>query len=82
MHNSVRLEFKCWCSKGVCSTNLFDCSTTASPTDARFKTTHQGKTALFLAIETNLLENASYLLNNGSSPDCLDNDEDSPLVIG
>lgn len=78
-HVSVSWELKCWC---VCSTNLFDCSTTASPTDAKFRTTRRGKTALFLAIEKGLLENASYLLDNGSSPDCLDSDEDSLLVIG
>ncbi|XP_058229006.1 dynein axonemal heavy chain 12 [Hemibagrus wyckioides] len=53
----------------------------ASPTDAKSRRTHRGKTALFSAIEKGLLENACYLLDNGSNPDCLDNDEDSPLVI-
>ncbi|XP_060766569.1 dynein axonemal heavy chain 12 isoform X2 [Neoarius graeffei] len=52
----------------------------ASTTDAKSRKTHQGKTALFLAVEKGLLENTCYLLDNGSSPDCLDNDEDSPLV--
>ncbi|XP_060766570.1 dynein axonemal heavy chain 12 isoform X3 [Neoarius graeffei] len=54
----------------------------ASTTDAKSRKTHQGKTALFLAVEKGLLENTCYLLDNGSSPDCLDNDEDSPLVTG
>ncbi|XP_053509033.1 dynein axonemal heavy chain 12 [Ictalurus furcatus] len=53
----------------------------ASSTDAKSRITHRGKTALFSAIEKGLLENACYLLDNGSSPDCLDHDEDSPLVI-
>lgn len=62
--------------------DIYDCFTTASTTDAKSRKTHQGKTALFLAIEKGLLENTCYLLDNGCSPDCLDNDEDSPLVIG
>ncbi|XP_027023613.2 dynein axonemal heavy chain 12 [Tachysurus fulvidraco] len=53
----------------------------ASPTDAKSRRSHRGKTALFLAVEKVLLENACYLLDNGSSPDCLDNDDDSPLSI-
>ncbi|KAM9444339.1 dynein axonemal heavy chain 12 isoform 1-T2 [Clarias gariepinus] len=53
----------------------------ASPTDAKFRKTHGGKTALFLAVEKSLLENASYLLDNGSSVDCQDNDENSSLVV-
>lgn len=73
----------------MCSINLlvkwiaiYACFATASPTDAKFRKTHGGKTALFLAVEKSLLENASYLLDNGSSVDCQDNDENSSLVVG
>lgn len=59
----------------------FICST-ASPEDAKHRKTHQGKTALFLAVEKGLLDNACFLLDNGSSPDSLDKEEDSPLVVG
>lgn len=41
-----------------------------------------GKTALFLAVEKGLLDNACFLLDNGSSSDSLDKEEDSPLVVG
>ncbi|XP_066529155.1 dynein axonemal heavy chain 12 [Hoplias malabaricus] len=53
----------------------------ASPTDAKHRRTHRGKTPLFLAVEKGLLDNACYLLDNGSSPDCLDGEEDTPLFI-
>lgn len=59
----------------------FICST-ASPEDAKHRKTHMGKTALFLAVEKGLLDNTFFLLDNGSSPDSLDKEEDSPLVVG
>lgn len=59
----------------------FICST-ASPEDAKHRETHGGKTALFLAVEKGLLDNACFLLDNVSSPDSLDKEEDSPLVVG
>ncbi|XP_007251595.3 dynein axonemal heavy chain 12 [Astyanax mexicanus] len=52
-----------------------------SPTDAKYNKTHRGKTPLFLAVEKGLLDNACYLLDNGSSPDCLDGEEDTPLML-
>lgn len=54
----------------------------ASPEDAKHRKTHRGKTALFLAVEKGLLDNACFLLDHGSSPDALDKEEDSPLVVG
>lgn len=59
----------------------FFCSS-ASPEDAKHRKTRQGKTALFLAVEKGLLDNACFLLDHGSSPDALDKEEDSPLVVG
>lgn len=59
----------------------FICST-ASPEDAKHRKTHMGKTAVFLAVEKGLLDNTFFLLDNGSSPDSLDKEEDSPLVVG
>ncbi|XP_064162168.1 dynein axonemal heavy chain 12 isoform X1 [Anguilla rostrata] len=52
----------------------------ASPPGAEQVRTLQGKTPLFLAVEQGLEENASFLLQKGSSPDSQDEDEDSPLV--
>ncbi|XP_010880394.2 dynein heavy chain 12, axonemal isoform X2 [Esox lucius] len=43
--------------------------------------TLRGKTPLFLAVEQGLIENATFLLENGSSPDCQDDEEDSPLIV-
>ncbi|XP_046882040.1 dynein axonemal heavy chain 12-like [Hypomesus transpacificus] len=43
--------------------------------------TPRGKSALHLAVEQGLLENAAFLLQKGCSLDCQDDEEDSPLVI-
>ncbi|XP_076850435.1 dynein axonemal heavy chain 12 [Brachyhypopomus gauderio] len=59
--------------------HILEITFTASPTDAKLRKTHRGKTALFLAVEQRLLDNVCYLLDNGSSPDCLDGEEDTPL---
>ncbi|XP_067287663.1 dynein axonemal heavy chain 12-like [Pseudorasbora parva] len=61
--------------------NILQITFTASPEDAKHRKTHRGKTALFLAVEKGLLDNACFLLDNGSSPDSLDQEEDSPLVV-
>uniref|UniRef100_A0A4W4FAJ7 SOCS box domain-containing protein n=1 Tax=Electrophorus electricus TaxID=8005 RepID=A0A4W4FAJ7_ELEEL len=60
---------------------ILEITYTASPADAKLKKTLRGKTALFLAVEEGLLDNACYLLDNGSSPDCLDGEEDTPLFV-
>uniref|UniRef100_A0A665VMH7 Ankyrin repeat and SOCS box containing 14a n=1 Tax=Echeneis naucrates TaxID=173247 RepID=A0A665VMH7_ECHNA len=44
--------------------------------------TLRGQTPLFLAVEQGLMENASFLLKHGSQPDCQDQDQDSPLLVG
>ncbi|KTG35932.1 hypothetical protein cypCar_00032830 [Cyprinus carpio] len=62
--------------------NILEITFTASPEDAKHRKTHRGKTALFLAVEKGLLDNACFLLDHGSSPDALDKEEDSPLVVG
>ncbi len=59
----------------------FFCSS-ASPEEAKHRKTRQGKTALFLAVEEGLLDNARSLLDHGSGADALDDEEDSPLVVG
>ncbi|XP_051769270.1 dynein axonemal heavy chain 12 isoform X1 [Ctenopharyngodon idella] len=61
--------------------NILQITFTASPEDAKHRKTHRGMTALFLAVEKGLLDNACFLLDNGSSPDSLDKEEDSPLVV-
>ncbi|KAK9966896.1 hypothetical protein ABG768_003982 [Culter alburnus] len=61
--------------------NILQITFTASPEDAKHRKTHMGKTALFLAVEKGLLDNTFFLLDNGSSPDSLDKEEDSPLVV-
>ncbi|RXN10202.1 ankyrin repeat and SOCS box 14 [Labeo rohita] len=61
--------------------NILEITFNASPEDAKHRKTHRGKTALFLAVEKGLLDNACYLLDHGSSPDTLDKEEDSPLVV-
>ncbi|XP_052425425.1 ankyrin repeat and SOCS box protein 14-like isoform X4 [Carassius gibelio] len=61
--------------------NILEITFTASPEDAKHRKTRQGKTALFLAVGKGLLDNACFLLDHGSSPDTLDEDEDSPLVV-
>ncbi|XP_030625548.1 dynein heavy chain 12, axonemal [Chanos chanos] len=42
--------------------------------------TARGETPLFLAVVSGLRENATFLLQNGCSPNCQNEDEDSPLV--
>ncbi|CAK6957358.1 dynein axonemal heavy chain 12 [Scomber scombrus] len=42
--------------------------------------TLQGETPLFLAVVHGLRENATFLLQNGSSPDLQNDEQDSPLV--
>lgn len=41
-----------------------------------------GQTALFLAAERGLTENAAFLLQRGADPDSRDQVQDSPLVVG
>nr|XP_055041069.1 dynein axonemal heavy chain 12 isoform X3 [Misgurnus anguillicaudatus] len=55
---------------------------TASHVELKDKRTRRGKTPLFLAVEKGFLDNACFLLDNACSPDSLDNEEDSPLVVG
>ncbi|KAK7884177.1 hypothetical protein WMY93_027300 [Mugilogobius chulae] len=52
----------------------------ASPPGAAQCRTLKGETALFLAIVHGLRENATFLLQNGSSPDTQNDEQDSPLV--
>ncbi|XP_077060321.1 ankyrin repeat and SOCS box protein 14 isoform X2 [Siphateles boraxobius] len=61
--------------------NILQITFTASPEDAKHRQTHRGKTALFLSVEKGLLDNACFLLENGSGADSLDQDQDSPLVV-
>lgn len=44
--------------------------------------TLRGQTPLFLAVEHGLIENASFLLKHGASPDIQDDNQDSPLFMG
>ncbi|KAJ7998909.1 hypothetical protein DPEC_G00209860 [Dallia pectoralis] len=53
----------------------------ASSENAEACRTLQGKSPLFLAVEGGHIENATFLLENGSSPNCQDDKKDSPLVI-
>ncbi|XP_012773896.3 dynein axonemal heavy chain 12 isoform X1 [Maylandia zebra] len=43
--------------------------------------TLRGQTPLFLAVEHGLIENASFLLKHGASPDIQDDNQDSPLFV-
>ncbi|XP_056324185.1 ankyrin repeat and SOCS box protein 14 isoform X2 [Danio aesculapii] len=61
--------------------NILQITFTASPEEAKHRKTHRGKTALFLAVEKGLLDNTFFLLDHGSSPDPLDKEEDSPLIV-
>ncbi|XP_051957883.1 dynein axonemal heavy chain 12 [Xyrauchen texanus] len=61
--------------------NILEITFNASPEDSKHRGTHHGKTALFLAVEKGLVENTCFLLDNGSSPDTLDEEEDSPLIV-
>uniref|UniRef100_A0A3Q2PVX5 Ankyrin repeat and SOCS box containing 14 n=1 Tax=Fundulus heteroclitus TaxID=8078 RepID=A0A3Q2PVX5_FUNHE len=53
----------------------------ASGPDGLERQTPRGQTALFLAVEQGLIENASFLLEHGAQPDCQDQDKDSPLFV-
>eukprot|EP00066_Takifugu_rubripes_P011581 XP_011600847.1 PREDICTED: ankyrin repeat and SOCS box protein 14 [Takifugu rubripes] len=52
----------------------------ASPPGAAQCRTLNGETPLFLAVVRGLRENATFLLQNGSSPDLQNDEQDSPLV--
>ncbi|XP_058499707.1 dynein axonemal heavy chain 12 [Solea solea] len=52
----------------------------ASPPGAAQCRTLKGETPLFLAVVHGLRENATFLLQNGSSPDLQNDEQDSPLV--
>uniref|UniRef100_A0A3Q4HIM9 Ankyrin repeat and SOCS box containing 14a n=1 Tax=Neolamprologus brichardi TaxID=32507 RepID=A0A3Q4HIM9_NEOBR len=43
--------------------------------------TLRGQTPLFLAVEHGLIENASFLLKHGASPDIQDDNQDLPLFV-
>ncbi|KAK3519072.1 hypothetical protein QTP70_016355, partial [Hemibagrus guttatus] len=51
-----------------------------SPKGSGESRTLKGETPLFLAVVNGLRENATFLLQNGCSPDCQNDDEDSALV--
>ncbi|XP_047440005.1 dynein axonemal heavy chain 12-like [Mugil cephalus] len=53
----------------------------ASGPDSVEKRTLRGQTPLFLAVEKGLIENVSFLLKHGATPDCQDHDKDSPLFV-
>ncbi|XP_059184474.1 dynein axonemal heavy chain 12-like isoform X2 [Centropristis striata] len=52
-----------------------------SGSDCLESRTLRGQTPLFLAVEEGLIENASFLLQQGAQPDSQDQDLDSPLVL-
>lgn len=54
----------------------------ASPPGAAQCRTLKGETPLFLAVVHGLRENATFLLQNGCSPDLQNDEQDSPLVAG
>lgn len=64
------------------SGHLFDIWISASPPGAAQCRTLKGETPLFLAVVHGLRENATYLLQNGCSPDLQNDEQDSPLVAG
>lgn len=53
----------------------------SSPGAAQCRTL-KGETPLFLAVVHGLRENATFLLQNGCSPDLPNDEQDSPLVAG
>lgn len=55
--------------------------TASNPGAAQCRTLN-GETPLFLAVVRGLRENATFLLQNGSSPDLQNDEQDSPLVAG
>ncbi|XP_062401097.1 dynein axonemal heavy chain 12 [Sardina pilchardus] len=60
---------------------LLEITFAASSRDAVDKRTHKGETPVFLSVEKGLTENASFLLDKGSCPNVLDNEETTLLVI-
>lgn len=54
----------------------------ASPPGTVQCRTLKGETPLFLAVLHGLRDNATFLLQNGSSPDIQNDEQDSPLVAG
>lgn len=61
---------------------LFGVWVPVSPPGVAQCRTLQGETPLFLAVVHGLRENATFLLQNGSSPDLQNDEQDSPLVAG
>lgn len=57
-------------------------SVAASPPGAAQCRTLKGETPLFLAVVHGLRDSATFLLQNGSSPDLQNDEQDSPLVAG
>ncbi|TNN39921.1 Ankyrin repeat and SOCS box protein 14 [Liparis tanakae] len=59
---------------------ILEITFSASPPGAAQCRTLKGETPLFLAVVHGLRENATFLLQNGSSPDLQNDEQDSPLV--
>ncbi|KAM4562378.1 dynein axonemal heavy chain 12 isoform 3-T3 [Odontesthes bonariensis] len=59
---------------------ILDIIFSASPPGAAQCRTLKGETPLFLAVVHGLRENATFLLQNGCSPDVQNDEQDSPLV--
>ncbi|KAG9269583.1 dynein axonemal heavy chain 12 [Astyanax mexicanus] len=60
--------------------SILEITFSASPQGSGQCRTLKGETPLFLAVVNGLRENATFLLQNGCSPDCTNEDEDSPLL--
>ncbi|XP_063072176.1 dynein axonemal heavy chain 12 isoform X2 [Engraulis encrasicolus] len=60
---------------------LLELTLAASPQDTVQRRSCDGKTPLFLSVDKGLVENASFLIDKGSSLNVLDSDGNSPLVI-
>ncbi|XP_066529411.1 dynein axonemal heavy chain 12 isoform X1 [Hoplias malabaricus] len=59
---------------------ILEITFSASPQGSGQCRTLKRETPLFLAVVRGFRENATFLLQNGCSPDCPNEDEDSPLV--
>uniref|UniRef100_A0A7N6FAQ2 SOCS box domain-containing protein n=1 Tax=Anabas testudineus TaxID=64144 RepID=A0A7N6FAQ2_ANATE len=59
---------------------ILEITFSASPSGAAQCRTLKGETPLFLAVVHGLRENATFLLQNGCSPDLQNDEQDSPLV--
>uniref|UniRef100_A0A3Q3M2J4 Ankyrin repeat and SOCS box containing 14b n=1 Tax=Labrus bergylta TaxID=56723 RepID=A0A3Q3M2J4_9LABR len=70
LHEAAVQENKC----------ILEMTFSASPPGAAQCRTLKGETPLFLAVVHGLRESATFLLQNGSSPDLLNDEQDSPLV--